>query len=172
MRPFRCHLLCCLTLFLSLSASSQTPAPSPSPGMGSTFCTFDDGKQISVRYANVEIKKNDKVPFDKVWTPENSPIFLFTQTPLKIGNVQVPVGAFSLFIVPGKTAWTLIVNKGVKSGSPYDQKEDLGRVSMEIGTLPSPNKQFTLYLGHFAPRKCTLRIDYGVTRAFADIEEL
>ncbi len=161
-------LLFALTLVTPLLSVAQ--AASSSADLASTVCTFDDSKQFSIRYPEVPLKDNAKLP-NSPWTPNHSPIFLFTQTPLKIGSSEIPVGAYSIYLEPGKTDWELIVNRDVTAGQKYDKSKDLGRANMQIGTLPSASKMFTMYLGHIAPKKCTLRVDFGPTRAFVDIAE-
>jgi hypothetical protein len=168
MRYLLLALFFALTFTFTLPVAAQ--AESSSPDLSSTVCTFDDAKQISIRYPEVPVKPDAKLP-NNPWTPDESPIFLFTQTPLKIGPSNLPVGAYSLYLQPGKSDWDLIVSRDVKAGQKYDKSKDLGRADMEIGTLPRPTKNFSMYLGHTAPKTCVLRVDYGVTRAFVDIHE-
>ena len=57
---------------------------------------------------------------------------LLTQRPLVIGNLTVPAGAYTLYIVPsaagpGKLAITTNIGKW---GVPVDKKSDLGRVEL------------------------------------------
>lgn len=160
-------VLFALTLFFPLLSAAQ--APPSSADQASTVCTFDDSKQFSIRYPEVSVKEDAKLP-NSPWTPKHSPIYLFTQTPLQIGSSEIPAGAYSLYLEPGKTDWNLIVSRDV-AGQKYDKSKDLGRADMQTGTLPSASKVFTMYLGHIAPKKCTLRVDYGATRAFVDIAE-
>jgi hypothetical protein len=161
-------LSCALTLAFPLLAAAEDG--STNANQSSTVCTFEDSKQFSIRYPQVPLKEDAKLP-NSPWTPKQSPIFLFTQTPLKIGSSEIPVGAYSVYLEPGKTDWDLIVNRDVKPDQKYDKNQDLGRADMQIGTLPNASKSFTMYLGHIAPKTCTLRVDYGKTRAFVDIAE-
>jgi len=168
MRSALLALFFALTFVFTVSAFAQ--ADSSTLNLSSTVCTFDDTKQISIRYPEVPVKADAKLPNDP-WTPDHSPIFLFTQTALKIGTSDIPVGAYSLYLQPGKADWDLIVSRDVKAGEKYDKSKDLGRANMEIGTLPKATKNFSMYFGHTAPKKCVLRVDYGATRAFVDIQE-
>ena len=43
--------------------------------------------------------------------------------------------AYSIYIIPDKKSWTLIINKGVAAESKYDEHQDLVRVPMQIGHL-------------------------------------
>jgi hypothetical protein len=88
-----------------------------------------------------------------------------------INNVEIAPGAYSIWLIPDKKNWTLVVNKNVKPGATYDQADDLVREPMEIGQLPSPTKQPDLGFAHMAPKRCNLRVYYGRVGTWADLEE-
>jgi hypothetical protein len=156
----------CVALFLPIvSASQQQPEPA------TTFCTFDDGKEVSLRYQAVEAnKKNDPIS-GKPWSPGGAPMFLFTPTDLTIGNATIPTGAYSVYTIRNKNDWTLIVNKNVTQGSAYDQQQDLVRVPMEVTKLSATNKPLVISLGHTAPKTCSLQLVYGDTGAWTEFKE-
>jgi hypothetical protein len=62
---------------------------------------------------------------------------LFTQSALSIGNSQIPIGAYSMYVIPRKENWTLVVNKNVEKGGKYDEHLDLSRVEMQIAQTSS-----------------------------------
>jgi hypothetical protein len=131
----------------------------------STYCSFDDENQVSIQY-NPSVKE---VPHNgKVWSPG---ITLFVQTPLTLGNSTIGLGAYSVHLIPDKKSWTLIVNKNVKSGVPYEAGEDVARAPMEVGELPQPVNALQLSFGHLAPKQCSLRVYYQKTGAFAEFSE-
>lgn len=136
-----------------------------------TVCTFGDGQQLSVRYLAVPYEKTNKLTNGKVWTPGNHPFYLFAQTGLTFGTSNVPPGAYSLYMIPGDDNWTIAINKGVQKDSPYDPHQDVIRFKAEIGKLSSQTGTLNLYFGRLSPKTCTLRIDYGKQRAFADFQE-
>jgi hypothetical protein len=98
-------------------------------------------------------------------------MFLFTSVALKLGNDEIPVGAYGMYVVPNKDHWTLVLNKNVTSNARYEQQEDLLRVPMEIGTLSEPAKIVGVYFGHVAPKQCNMRIYHGKTGAWAEFHE-
>ncbi len=147
--------------------SQDTPAK---PKTINQTCTFEDRKEISVRYERASAQRRD-VPLGGLFAPGSSPILLFTQTMLSIGNVEIPVGAFSLYVVTDKEKWTLIINKNVTAGSPYDEKQDLVRVLMQSGKTDTLAKQVQIRFVHFAPKQCNMRIYYGHTGAWAEFKE-
>jgi hypothetical protein len=152
-------------LFLSALAAAQQPD-------GSTaFCTFEDGKEISVRYQQLDFSKKTDPPVGRPWSPNGVPIFLFTPTELTLGNYTIPTGAYSLYTVKNRNDWTIIINKNVTQGSPYDDKQDLARATMETTKLSAANKPLAVTIGHISPKVCSLQIVFGDTGAWAEFKE-
>lgn len=142
-----------------------------SPASGTAVCTFADDKQISIRYTQQAYDKKKELPMGKLWQPGDAPMALFAETPVTVGKADLAIGAYNLYLIPGKDAWTLVVNKNVTAGSKYDQQQDLARTPMEKGELSHAEPYLTLYFGHTAAKQCSLRVDFGKTRAFVDISE-
>lgn len=157
-----------LAVFLTPGVMCAQQA-APDSNSNTVTCQFDDEKQMSVQYEPAEV--SEKVPYGKVWFPGKTPMLLFAQTDLTLNNTTIPTGAYSMFAIPGKNNWTLIVNKNVTPGSKYDEAQDLVRAPMEIGQLSSPEKDFSVILGHIAPKDCSIRFYYGKIGAWADFNE-
>lgn len=134
-------------------------------------CTFQDGKQISVRYERAPVAKNERLPLGELWPKNSASMYLFTQGAVSVGNSEIPLGAFSIYFVPEKEHWTLVLNKNVKPDTPYDQQQDLLRVPMEIGQLGQPLEQVKIAFGHVAPKQCNMRIYYGAIASWAEFHE-
>ena len=154
-----------LLLLFIVAAYAQDP---PRAESSMSYCTFADDNQLSVRYgAGTNGNKKD-LPLGRVWSPGDVPMLLFTQVPITVANVELPVGAYSMYVIPQKEKWTLIVNKNVTAGAAYDEKQDLVRVPMETGKLGMAQYPPRVSLGHIAPKTCSLRVDYGQIGAWAD----
>jgi hypothetical protein len=152
---------------LMLDAAVPKPEASSSDPI-TAVCTFQDEKEVSVTYTPVAYNKD--LPRDTVWAPGGSGMILFTQTNLIIGTSEIPIGAYSMYVIASKKDWTLVVNRNVTAGSPYDQKQDLLRVAMEAGKLSQPT-EFKVSFAHMAPKLCNLRLDYGTTGTYLDIRQ-
>ena len=98
-------------------------------------------------------------------------MILFTQTRLTLGNSEIPEGAYSLYVIPEKETWTLVVNRNVTAGSKYDEKQDLARAPMEIGQVESPANQTQIVFGHTAAKQCNMRLYYETTGAWVEFRE-
>ena len=140
--------------------------------MSTTFCTYQDGNEVSLRYIPVDSnKKNEPPSGGKPWMPGGTPILLFTPSELVIGGTSLPTGAYSVYLIRNRNDWTLIVNKNVTQGAPYDAQQDLVKVNMETSKLPTGSKALTLSLGHIAPKTCSLQMVFGDIGAWTDIKE-
>lgn len=135
----------------------------------SRSCTFADGKSLSISFTPAPAEK--ELARAEPWSPGNQPLLMFTEVPTQIAGATIPIGAFRLYIVPDKQQWTLVVNRNVNAGAAYDKADDLVRAPMPLETLPSKEGAFQAYLGHIAPQQCSLRLDYGKTRATLLIDE-
>ena len=134
----------------------------------SATCTFEDGHALTVRYSGANNEHRRDLPGGKVWSPGNVPMLLFTEVATKVENVEIPVGAFSMYVIPEKSKWTLIINRNITAGAEYDEKQDIVRTTMGLGQLPSPTEEPHVSFNHVAPQVCSLRVDFGKTGAWAD----
>ena len=53
----------------------------------------------------------------------------------------LPIGAYTLFVIPNSKQWTLIVSKSTDTSGAYDPQQDLVRVPLDSGELPSPEDE-------------------------------
>lgn len=88
------------------------------------------------------------VPFDTVWrTGANSSTTLSTDVDLTIGDTFVPKGVYSLFSLPTRAGWALVVNKQTGQwGTAYDASRDFARIPMATRTLSDAVESFTIAL--------------------------
>jgi hypothetical protein len=129
-------------------------------------CNLDDGRQVYIRYNPVSAK-SEKPANGKPWTPGGAPMTLFSEAQLTLGSSTIPIGAYTVYPIPDKNKWTIVVNKNVAPGSPYDEKQDLARTSMETDQVPQASDALEVAFAHVGQR-CTLRIYFGKIASFAD----
>ncbi len=148
-------------ILLTAHAAAQQDAPS-----STATCNLEDGRQVYVRYTPVPAK-NEKIANGKPWTPGGTPMTLFTEVPLSLGNSTIPVGAYTVYPIPGKDKWTLVVNKNVTAGSSYDEKQDIARASMDTAPVTQPLDTLDVAFAHVGLH-CSLRIYFGKAASFVD----
>jgi hypothetical protein len=156
-----CRAMLVMFLFSPLLRAQQ-PAGTAS---STSTCNLEDGRQIYIRYSPVSSK--EKLVNGKPWSPGGAPMTLFTEAQLNLGSSLIPVGAYTVYPIPGRDHWTLAVNKNVSTGVAYDEKSDLARAAMETAQVPQPSDALEVAFAHVGTR-CTLRIYYGKSASFTD----
>ncbi|SMC75049.1 DUF2911 domain-containing protein [Pedobacter nyackensis] len=65
---------------------------------------------------------------------------------VRIGGKSIKPGSYSLFAIPNKDKWTLIVNKQTDrwGAFTYDEKKDVIRVDVPVKTLDKPVESFSV----------------------------
>ena len=88
------------------------------------------------------------VPFDQVWrTGANEATSLVTDVDLTIGGVAVPKGSYTLYTLPSRSGWKLIINKNTGQwGTEYAPEHDLARVDLRSRQLREPAESFSIWL--------------------------
>jgi hypothetical protein len=137
-----------------------------SASSSTTSCNLDDGRQVRINYNPVSAK-SDKASNGKPWAPGGAPMILFTEAQLSFGGSTIPIGAYTVYPIPAKDKWTLVVNKNVTAGAAYDEKQDLARAAMETDQVSQAADALEVAFAHVGSR-CTLRIYFGKTASFAD----
>ena len=107
------------------------------------------------------------VPYGVVWcTGANWATKITTQADLKIGDLNVPKGSYSIWTLPGEKEWTLILNK--ETGQfhlNYDSSQDFGRTRMTLKVLDDPVETFRIELRSGAGNQGTLALLWEKTEA-------
>jgi len=167
-----------LTMGLGLGGllvfSQTTKESRPSPP-GRATITIAAGKTITIDYSSPRAKGRKifggLVPFGEVWRAgANEATALVTTSNLVVGGKAVPAGSYTIFAIPARDKWTLVVSKKTGEwGTNYPgPSEDLARVEMKVSALPGAVENFTVALDKSAGG-CTLRMDWETTRASVEI---
>jgi hypothetical protein len=157
--------------FVAMAAAQQTTQVHPGKG-GSPHVKTNwtiDGAAISVTYGRPYLKgraEADLMPPGQPWrTGADEATTLVTDRALTFGSLAVPAGTYTLYTVPGATAWQLIVSKQTGQwGIPYPEGQDLGRAPMQVGKTTAPVEQLTISIDD-TPAGATLRVEWGTTSA-------
>ena len=156
-----------------LVAQGNKPASPP----GEATVKFDDGKTVTIQYSRPSMRGRKifggLVPYDEVWrTGANAATSLKTDVDLNIGGANVPAGSYTLYTLPGMSSWKLIINKQTGQwGTEYNQSQDLARVDMKVGRLPSPLEQFTISFDKTGGSAATLKLEWASTITSVDVKE-
>ena len=88
------------------------------------------------------------MPYGEVWRAgANEATALKTDADLKLGDLNVPKGSYTLWVLPQADGWTLIVNKQTGQwGTDYNAGQDFGKTKMMLSKAPSPMEKFEIKL--------------------------
>jgi hypothetical protein len=120
-------------------AQLQLPAPSPKATFTQTVGLTD----ITIEYSAPGVKGRTiwggVVPYDKLWRAgANSATKITFSRDVTIENTNVPKGSYSLFIIPTKSDWTIVLNKNASASTDeYKQDQDLLRIKTVPTTIPN-----------------------------------
>ena len=98
-------------------------------------------------------------------------MFLFTQTNLTLDSSSIPVGAYSMYVIPNEKDWTLVINKNVNENASYDATKDLARATMQTGHLGSKDEKIKVMFGHVSDKQCNMRIYRADIGGWAEFKE-
>lgn len=132
-----------------------------------------DGATIEITYGRPSTRGRAifgaLVPFDQVWMPgADESTMLKTSADLRVGDVRVPAGSYSLYTIPSARAWTLIINKQTGQWhTVYRADQDVVRTNLQVESLPQPVERLTISATPHADGGGELRIEWDTTRAVA-----
>ena len=166
------------TLLYAQQDKSKRPSP---PGTASV--TFSDGKKITVDYSRPKI--NDPktgeprkimgglVPYGKEWrTGANEATTFVTDANVKVGDLSVPAGHYTLYSIPGESEWTIIINKQTGQwGTVYKEDQDLGRTKVNSSKTPETVQQFTISFDPANGKSTAMNLEWENTKVSVPITE-
>ncbi len=108
-----------------LSNAQDLPAPSPAGVVKQRVGLTD----ITVEYSRPSAKGRtifgDLVPYDQVWrTGANKATIIEFSSPVMFEGTKLDAGKYSLFTIPGKDVWRVILNKNTELWGAFDRKEE------------------------------------------------
>jgi hypothetical protein len=134
------------------------------------------GKQVKVCYGRPSSRGrimlgSEHVPYGKIWrTGANEPTIFFTPTPLKVAGLSVAPGTYSLYTVPGKGEWEIIVNRSTsqwgEESNYTDQvkSQEVGRAKVKSETISKPVETFTISAKPSREKAAELVLEWEKTR--------
>ena len=126
-------------------ASQARPPASPHESVTGTV----DGSEITITYGRPSMRGRTifgrLVPWDRVWCPgADAATTLNSAKPLRVGQLDVPPGPHTIWMLPTPTAWTLMISRE-PSGfhTNYNPSADLGSVDLIKTAVSMPVEQLT-----------------------------
>lgn len=127
------------------------------------------GKKIVVNYGRPSARGRKivggLVPYNRVWrTGANEATRFVTEADLEVGGMVIPRGSYTLFTLPSRTQWKMIINKQTGQwGTEYDPRQDFARINIENKQLTAPVEKLTFTLEQRTDSTGRLRIEWEKT---------
>lgn len=129
-------LFAALTFFFSTAVSfaqergNKEARTSPNAAVSQTIGTTE----VSITYGRPSVNDREIFggleAFGEVWrTGANETTAITFSDDVMIEGQQLEAGTYSLFTIPGKNEWTIIINSKLSWGTQYDESQDVLRVT-------------------------------------------
>lgn len=111
------------------------------------------------------------VKYGEIWrTGANRATHFKTGRAIKIGEVEIPAGEYTLYTIPEADGGTLVINTQTgQGGTTYNQDRDQARVPMQVRSLDEVVKLFTIML-ELEENKGELKLQWDQKEYFVQFE--
>jgi hypothetical protein len=127
------------------------------------------GKKLTIAYSSPFLRgrkiMGGLVPYGRWWrTGADNATTFQTEADLDLGGLKLPKGTYTIYTLPGATEWQLIINKQTGQwGTEYNQRQDLGRVKMNLAQTPALVDSFKIELLSTGGNKGLLKMTWERT---------
>lgn len=150
-----------ITFFAFQYTYAQLNLPNASP---------DAGFKQQIGFAEIEVKYSRPsargrvifgglVPFGELWrTGAHDATTLHFSEPVKLNGYDIPADTFSMFTIPNRNEWTIILNKTAKmhGSSDYTPEQDLVRFTAKPEKSARYYETFTIEINDFSKDEAAL----------------
>jgi len=149
-------------------ARELSPRDTVRANIGNDSITIDYGRP----HARGRVLVGNVIPYDRVWrTGANAATQFTTSRPIRLGDLQLAAGTYTLWTIPHQNGVDLIVNaQSGQWGTQYDRSRDVGKTPLQSSTLTTPVDQFTISVSATDPRHGALIMEWGSFRWSVPIE--
>jgi hypothetical protein len=158
--------LCCIAAHARAQASPELPQPSLKARTEQRVGITD----VSIEYSSPAVKGRkiwgELVPYDKAWRAgANQATKLTVSRDFAFGGVAVPAGTYSLFMIPSKGAWTVMLNKNLTATQDdRDAKDDVAKITVKPIALPALRERLRYTFDDTQDGKTTLELEWERVR--------
>jgi hypothetical protein len=116
------------------------------------------------------------VPYGKLWrTGANEPTIFYAPVAMTVAGIAVPAGVYSLYSVPGRQEWEIIVNRSVSQWGHENEytaevkAQEVGRAKVKTEAVGTPVERFTIR-AEPQGKKAALILEWEKTRVRIPVE--
>lgn len=147
---FTLLIICANVIFVN----AQLNLPNASPDQ--EFKQQIGFTEVQVKYSRPSARGRaifgELVPFEEVWrTGAHDATTIWFSDSIKVNGVNIPSDTFSLFSIPGKNEWTIILNKVAEMHGTSDYAQDNDQLRFKVKAEKSPRfyETFTIEINDF-----------------------
>jgi len=168
-----------VVLSMSLGICAQVASPAGDQKLLSPperSSTVIDGQTITIDYGAPSLRGRkilgELIPVNKVWrTGANAATTLKTPINLKIGDLDVPAGTYTVYSIVTEKGYQLIINKQIGQwGTEYDQSQDLGRTRLNTNDTDGPIERLLIDFENTHDNKTELHIKWGYSESWLHVK--
>ena len=148
-------------------ADLELPRPSPGAKVVQTVGLTD----ITVDYSSPGVKGRKiwggVVPYDQMWRAgANQATKITFSKDVTFADKPVSAGSYAFFVIPGKGAWTVVLNKRAdQAGIGRDYKADQDLLRVQLTPKPAPFRERLAYqITDFTDDKASLNLEWEKLR--------
>ncbi len=161
-------------LFFTPGAYAQISVPQSSPSATVTQKVGLVNVTLSYSRPSARGRKifGDLLPYGQLWrTGANAATKLTFSDEVNVNGTKVPAGEYSLFTIPGKDEWTVMLNKNAKAGAnDYKEAEDVARFKVKPAKTAAPYETFTIDFSDLTPNAANMNIKWENTKVSLKLE--
>ena len=139
-QPFFFIYLLFFSALVTSTSAQEAVQPRPSP-LAVTAIRYKDA-YLKITYSQPQKRGREifgkLVPYGEVWrTGANEATELLTTKNIQINGTLLKAGVYSLFTIPQKDKWTIIINSEVGLWGAYNYNSKLDVMRFEIPVMPT-----------------------------------
>lgn len=155
-----------LTIARPASAQLSMPEPSPSATINQKIGFTD----LIVKYSRPAVKGRTVfgklVPYGELWrTGASDATILTISDPMTVAGKPLPAGSYSLFTIPTRTEWTVILNSYTEGHGTagYEAKNDVLRFTVKPDSSVRFYESFTIEVQELVKNQANLYLTWANT---------
>src|SRR6187551_400565 len=160
-----------LAVLLAASSPARADLDLPRPSPFAKVWQVVGLTEITVDYSSPGVKGRKiwggLVPYDQMWRAgANSATKVTFSKDVTFAGKPVPAGSYAFFLIPGKSEWTVVLNKKAEQGGTMrDYKADQDLLRVQLKPKPAPFRERLAYLvTDFTDDKANLDLEWDKLR--------